>query len=154
MAIRNTQEVILIPAQPTDPAVRNTQEVVSVVSVPTDPKIRSTQELFLAVSLPSDDNIRVTQHVLLIVEQRYFNPNQYRIPRPITAWLVPPETTPQRGSFQHAALLAATPVFPPGQFIPRMLIAHAAVEEDQEAHPVMGKLPLRRRPMPLAWVIQ
>src|SRR5579872_2149710 len=98
MAIRDTQEVILVPAQPTDPKVRNTQEVVSVVAVPTDPKIRSTQELILAVAQPTDDHIRVTQVVLLVIEQRYFNPNQYRIPRPVTAWQTAPETTPPRGT--------------------------------------------------------
>lgn len=153
MAIRDTQELIIVPAQPTDPAIRNTQEVVSVVSVPIDPKVRSTQELFLAISLPSDDHIRVTQHVLLVIEQRYFNPNQYRIPKPITAWLVPPETTPQRGSFQHAALLAATPVYPPGQMIPRMITAVRWPEEEQEPHPYVGRLPGIRRRGPSAWVI-
>ena len=150
MAIRNTQELVVVPAQPTDSTIRNTQEVVSAVALPTDSKIRSTQELFLAIALATDDHIRVTQHVLLVIEQRYFNPNLYRIIHPITVWQKQPETKPPQGFFQNAALLAATPVFANA---PRPFITVRPQAEEHQNRPWIGRVPSRRRQGPFLWIV-
>lgn len=152
MAGRDSQDLALPATQPSTSKARAGQDVALPAALPTSAKARESQDVALPAALPSTALVHDSQDVVLAAVSN----NTLRKLRPIhaiTAWRKQPFVKPHLGFLQNAALLAASPVHPPGGFMPPMITVHRAHVSAQQKRPYLGHLPGRRRPMPLAWVI-